>query len=373
MNKDKRNVILISLALFAVLLAAFIFGSGNSRIVTSIILVTFAMLTCLIIKKRTSLSVNKREVLLLMTVLAVIYVAAKELSGVYFEFYKNPYFVNPKRFLTVIIPSVIIVVASEVIRQVLLAQKIRLTGFFTYLSCVIADALVYSNMEGIISFNRFMDLVGLTLFPAISANIFYHFISKRYGMWPNIVFRLITTLYIYFVPATTGMSDALDSCIRIIIPIVLMAFVSSMYEKKKRVAAKKKSKFGWVGTVLIAVILISIAMLISCQFRFGALVIATESMTGEINKGDVIIYERYDGGTIRPGQVIVFSDNDSRVVHRVTRIENINGEVRYYTKGDANPTEDAGYRTVSDIVGLTDLKIVYIGYPSLWLRELIAK
>jgi len=112
-------------------------------------------------------------------------------------------------------------------------------------------------------------------------------------------------------------------------------------------------------------------MLISCQFRFGALVIATDSMTGEINKGDVIIYEQYDDQEIREGQIIVFSQQTNKIIHRVVRIEEIGGEVRYYTKGDANYAEDPGYRTEADIVGLTDLKVAYIGYPTLWLHELL--
>jgi signal peptidase I len=93
-------------------------------------------------------------------------------------------------------------------------------------------------------------------------------------------------------------------------------------------------------------------------------------MTGEINKGDMIIYERYDGQAIEEGQVIVFMQNSSRVVHRVVKIENIGGEVRYYTKGDANEDMDMGFRLKSDIVGLTDIKLAYVGYPTLWLREI---
>ena len=117
----------------------------------------------------------------------------------------------------------------------------------------------------------------------------------------------------------------------------------------------------------------SIAMLISCQFRFGALVIATESMTGEINKGDMIIYERYEGQTIEEGQVIVFLQEESKIVHRVVRIEHIDGETRYFTMGDANEVLDAGSRRASDIVGLTDVKVALIGYPTLWLRGLFSK
>ena len=123
--------------------------------------------------------------------------------------------------------------------------------------------------------------------------------------------------------------------------------------------------------VVAVAVVVSTAMLISCQFRFGAMVIATESMTGEINKGDMIIYERYDGQTIKEGQVIVFLQYENKIIHRVIKIEHIGNEVRYYTKGDANKEQDQGYITDADIVGLTDIKVAYVGFPTLWLRELL--
>jgi signal peptidase len=173
-------------------------------------------------------------------------------------------------------------------------------------------------------------------------------------------------------PNVSAISDALSSCIKIVFPIAMLAFVNALYAKKKKNAKEKKGGFiATVGTVLTVVLIVSVAMLISCQFRFGALVIATESMTGEINKGDMIIYEQYDDQKIEEGQVIVFSDGQSKIIHRVIKIENIEGERRYYTKGDANETPDFGYRTEADIVGLTDVKVPYVGFPTLWLREII--
>ena len=85
----------------------------------------------------------------------------------------------------------------------------------------------------------------------------------------------------------------------------------------------------------------------------------------------MVIYERYEDQSIREGQVVIFTDGPSKIVHRVVRIERYGSEVRYYTKGDANPTEDSGYRTDADIVGLSDFKVAYVGYPTLWLREII--
>ena len=96
-------------------------------------------------------------------------------------------------------------------------------------------------------------------------------------------------------------------------------------------------------------------------------------MTGTINMGDAIIFEQYKKQPIRNGQIIIFKSDGLQYVHRVIDIKDINGEIRYYTKGDANEKEDKGYITKKDIVGLTKLRIVGIGWPSLWFRDLFKK
>ena len=54
----------------------------------------------------------------------------------------------------------------------------------------------------------------------------------------------------------------------------------------------------------------------------------------------------------------------------IVEIENVNGQARYYTKGDANDSNDSGYITDSDIYGFVHFKISYVGYPTLLLREI---
>ena len=114
-------------------------------------------------------------------------------------------------------------------------------------------------------------------------------------------------------------------------------------------------------------------MLVSNQFYYGAYVVATDSMTGELNRGDVAIYESYEDQLITEGQVIVFEKNNSIVIHRVVDIEIINGGARYYTKGDVNDDNDDGFITGSDIVGLVNVKLPYFGYPTLWIRSLFMR
>lgn len=374
LNKDKRVLYAVSIATLAVLLGLLFAKMESSRISTAILLLPIAALTRLLIRKRTSASVHKREVLLIATMVGFLFVILLHMSGLYFGYYKNPYFVNTSILMKFILPLTVIIVATEVIRATILDQKNKFAGFVCFLSCVLIEVLAVSNIARIINFNRFMDVVGLALLPAISANIYYHYVSKRFGMFPNIVFRWITTMYAYLLPTLSSASDALLSCIKIILPIGMMALITSLYEEKKRFARHKKgTALGRVAVVLTTAVVIALTMLISCQFRFGAIVIATESMTGEINKGDMIIYERYDDQIIEEGQVIVFLDGKSKIVHRVVKIDQFGGENRYYTKGDANVTLDVGYRTEEDIFGLTDIKVAYVGYPTLWLREILRR
>lgn len=371
MNKDKKIICFISLLTFSALFLALFVKVQNSKLLLAAILVPLALLTQFAVKKRGAYSIKKREVLLLTAVIGVIYVVLLESTGIFFGAYKNPYFVTSKTLLTQVLPMIATIISIELIRAVMLAQKNTAAEILTYFSALTAEVLTYSTLSGVTSFNQFMDLVGMTLFPAITANIFYHYIAKRYGMLPNIAYRMITTLYIYFLPTKPNLTDALLAFAKLALPILALALLSALYEKKKKPAPPRSKLLSHLGTAIVVVIIAGVAMLISCQFRFGALVIASESMTGEINKGDIIVFEQYEKQSIKEGQVIVFQQDRSKVVHRVIAIENIDGEKRYYTKGDANPSPDAGYRTAADIVGLTDIKIAHLGYPTLWLRELI--
>ena len=205
----------------------------------------------------------------------------------------------------------------------------------------------------------------------------YNYLSKRYGFVPNLIYRILTVLVFYFIPYGSGISDSLVAFINVIIPIGIYYFIDSLYERKRRYALGETSvtikRLSKVFTAVCLVMMLSVIMLISNQFRYGAFVIATESMTGEINKGDIIIYEEYGDQVIFEGLVIVFEKDSSVIVHRVEKIEIINGIKRYYTKGDANEDPDAGFITEGNIIGVVNYKLPFLGYPSLWIRNLFKR
>ena len=367
MYTDKKKLYSITISVLALLLLAFFLpGEHSGRIAGAILLAPSAAVIWFFIKKRSILSINKKMVTVLLSVIGLLYAIIYLLVGLYFGFHRNLYFFD----LGYVIPTAVIILATEIIRSVVLAQENKAANVLCYVICVIAESLSYGNIYYIVSFNRFMDFVALTVFPAIVANLLYHYLSRRYGILPNVIYRLITTLIAYLIPSIPSIPASLHAFTKLFIPIIIYFFIDSLYERKKRYALAKKSKLAPIITALALIIVIGFVALISNQFQYGALVIATESMTGELNKGDVSIFESYDGQTIEKGQVIIFEKDGSMIVHRVVDIQRINGQNQYFTKGDANEYNDSGFVTKSQIVGLVNFKIPYLGYPTLWLRSL---
>lgn len=359
-----------AITLTVLLCAMFLPGELSGRFLSAYLLLPLAVVTRLFIKKRSILSINKRQVLFLFIGFGSVYVLLYYLFGIRLGFTRNIYFFNLSNLFNFIVPIALIIVTTELIRAVVLAQENKLCDILCWISCIIAEALICGNIYYITSFNRFMELFGTTLIPAVVSNLLYHYISKRYGAYPNIAYRLISTLYLYVLPYVPGMAQSLFALYNMAFPAAMYVFISALYDKKRRYAMKKSSKAGKILNAVTVILLVGVIMLISNQFRYGTLVVATPSMTGELNVGDAAIFEEYDDQLIVEGQVIVYEKEGSMIIHRVVEIENKNNTTRYYTKGDANADLDEGFVVPSDIVGLVHFKIPYVGYPTLWLRSM---
>lgn len=373
MNIDKRKLYTLSSIILVILLSMLFFPKIFTNIGVALVLIPLALLTYFLIKKRSVLSINKKQVTWLMGVIGLVYVALLYISGIFFGMTKNIYSMVSDGVFRYILPLTAIVVSIEIIRWVMLAQNNKIVTVLTYLACICVDVMIYSNLNAITSFNGFMDVVGIALLPAVTSNLLYTFTSKRYGCKPNILYRLIITLYIYIINIVPAIPDVIDAFIKLVIPLVVYKFIDVLYERQVKINSRKSKRLSYVSTGVAAAVLVSVVMLISCQFRFGLMVIGSESMTGEINKGDAIIYERYDNQIIEEGDVIVFEKDGLTIIHRVVDIERINNQNRYYTKGDANEFEDNGYITDVNIIGVTNIKIAYIGYPTIWIRDAFKK
>ncbi|MBO7196350.1 MAG: signal peptidase I [Clostridia bacterium] len=377
MDIDKRKVYIVSLSTMLALVVSLFTPLGSGRIFASVFLLPAAIIAFLIIKKRLAPSIHSKEVLIIMAAIGVLYFTFYYVSAAYFGLTNTGYGLKSSIIFRLTLPIAIIIAATELIRYVLCIQKMKYSALCAYFICLLADVIIYGNIAEMSSFGRFMDVVGLALFPGILNNLLFNYLTVRYGFVPNIVYRALTVWVFYLIPYGSAISKSMLGLFNVLLPIGIYLFIDSLYEKKRHYALQNTSAAARVAskilTVVVLLIMIFTVALVSNQFYYGSYVIATESMTGELNKGDIAIYERYKDQTIIEGQVIVFEQNGRAIVHRAVDIQVINGQTRYYTKGDANEDMDTGFIYDSSIIGIVNTKLPFLGYPTIWLRSLFAR
>lgn len=79
------------------------------------------------------------------------------------------------------------------------------------------------------------------------------------------------------------------------------------------------------------------------------------SMYPYMQEGDIAIIQdcNYPEFNVDIGDIVVYYSNTEGdyIAHRVVLITHIDGNTRYYTKGDNNPSIDIGYATTDNVLG----------------------
>ena len=370
MKKDKLRLYSIEIVLLIVLCLAFFVPNIFDKKILAVFLTLMAIITKLLIQKKKAISFNSKQVTWLMVGFAIIYLITFYLMGIYFGYYKSPTVFGFKTIYNFILPFTMIIIASEFIRKTLVIQKGKTSRVLLTISMILVDLVVYIGVYDVLKLNDMLTVVGFILFASIACNLLYNYVTYRYGSKGVIIYRLITVLYAYLLPYIPDIYIFFRSFLRMLYPYIIYLVLEYTYSKSNYAVAYKDKKKYIISTSILVVVMSLLIALISCKFTYGILVIGSGSMTGAIDKGDAVIFRAYHDQQLKKDEIIIFNRDNIKTVHRIVNIENINGEIRYYTKGDANNNIDSGYVVSKDIIGTTMFKIKYIGFPTLWLRDI---
>ena len=379
MKRNELKLYVVELLLIAMLFFALFASSIIGREILGLFLLLYAFVVRKLFKKKKVHSIYNRQVIILLIIFGVLYVTLFYLMGVFFGFLKSKYIFSLWTIFHMIIPTILMIVGSELIRNKLLEQdlkcdirgrKVNISMGLCYIAMVLVDMHIYTGVYDLTNLDDFLTAMGFVLFAAMSCNLLYNYITVRFGGIGIMAFRLITVLFAYIIPFVPDVYLFFRTFLRIIFPYFAYIIFEKTYAKRGFEIAYKDKKKSIIETTVVFAIVTIMVCLISCKFTYGILVIGSESMTGSINMGDAVVFKNTETDKINKGDIVVFQKDGIRTVHRISDIQNINGEVRYFTKGDSNKEVDKGYILRKDIVGKVKLKIKYLGYPTLFVRNL---
>ena len=275
---------------------------------------------------------------------------------------------------TFIIPYVLMIIAKEYLRYQMItkSQKSKYLLFITFVIFVLIDVTNNINSSDFGSYYGGFIFFAVNLLPAISNNIVANYIVKKVGYKNNILWLLIAGLYANLLPIVPNTGLYVGSMIKFLFPLIILYNIYLLWEKKSNNVPTRDSE--GKNYLVVSSLLVFIAVLVyftSGYFRFYIIAIATGSMTPNIYKGDIVVIDKkFDYSSLKVGQVIAYKYENKIIVHRLVNIVNTDDTYYFYTKGDANNADDNYVIYEDTVIGVVNVRIPYIGLPTVWLNEL---
>lgn len=370
MKRDIKTIYIVAAAYPLALVSAFFVPDKIAcNLMVAGITAVFAAVAFALVKKRLAPDIRKREAAIVCFAAALFGVLLLYLSGLIFGFVKIALNVNVVYIY--LLPAVVTIACGEVLRRILLSQEKKGVAAIVYIAFVLADTALFTDKSAFLNAPAFMRAFGLVVLPALTANLLYCKLSKTYGAEAVIPYRAVVALYPYAIPYRASVPNALLGFLKIIFPLLVLLFLRLLYQKRRaaKISRRNAAVQSVVTATCVAIMLVCVCF-VSGVFTRKMMVVGSESMSGALEKGDVIVYDSYRGENLENGQIILFDRDGATIIHRIIDVKKINGVCRYYTKGDANEGADSGYITSADLVGIVRMRVPFLGYPTVWLYEI---
>lgn len=381
--KKSYLVINVILSLLLIFFVANIFVLKKTSIVfltVSILIPTILLILIFGYEKKSRRF--KYETLFYVFAYCALFLLVTYFIGIFIGFSRNVYRLNISNLFNNIIPYFVLILVSEVLRYEISRKGDGSLLSYTLVTSVLicVDISLFLKTYDLSIGDEQIKFICAIAMPSFFKNICLLYFNKNGGIYPSLLYRLLLDFKLFVFPIFPNFGIYWDSVIYTILP-VLMAFIIRLhlkqykYEDDNSVILRRGVLYNYLFYFILLGFVLIINILVSCSFTYSMIAIGSGSMSPKINKGDAVIYEKFDGKNMpKKGQILVFHKNKKTIVHRIIEVVNIDEKEKiYYTKGDNNDSPDGYPIETKDIVGIVRTKIKYIGAPSVFISELIRK
>lgn len=376
MKISEKKILGIELVMiFLLILNIFWFKMSNSYVLALILFSIFGF-SVLLLGYEKDRHRFKKDGLLMILIYALAYQFIIYLSGLFLGFVNNGYSLSFINIIKNITPVLLMILATELLRYELVGKGEKKKGLIvlSVILFVLLDITIVLHLYNFHDYQDLIELIAVTIIPSIAKNILFTYWVLRFGYLANIIYRLIMELPIYLIPIIPNFNIYLEAVITFIYPIILFVITKKTLKEEEEEDKRKRHLGRKIISMIVILFLLVIVLLTSGVFKYYFLSIGSGSMSPNINKGDVVIVKKVNEEElkeIQTGDVLVFKQDDRVVVHRVYEVRSENNIYSFVTKGDNNDEVDHWVIGEDSVIGVATIRIPVVGYPTIWLNELI--
>lgn len=323
--------------------------------------------------KHTTVHHANDKAIIIASVLAIWFVVYFA-SGVFFTYIHNALFSTIQGLLFNLIGFGLSAAALEYTRlQTLVLAGRRNAAWFGVLVTIIF-AISQMNLIHLSTTHTAEDAVKLIISdftPALINSLLLTYLAFSTGLKGMLTYRLglvAMTILPPIIPKYDWYLIGVTSILlTIVVYLVVDRLVTTGREPRTRHHLNKALEASWICAI------IALILFMTGFFAYKPNAIMSNSMVPVFSRGSMVIVQKnINKMDIKVGDIIQYEAHGLIITHRVVQIDQAtdgSGERVFITKGDNNPSRDEPV-AISHVIGAVRAAIPYIGYPTVWLREL---
>ncbi len=323
---------------------------------------------------------NTNDVILYLIIYLLIVLIIYYAIGLFTGYVRIPNYYSLYGIFNIILPIVLTILLSEFFRYQLLRKsegnlKLIILTTILFILVDVTNSIYFADFTTGYSIIVF---IGLTLLPSICKNIFSTYTSSQTGYKPAIILSLCISLYKYLLPIIPDFNEYFLSMFLLfvltVITLIIVKVLRNNSDAEQVTDSKHTKRLFALAYVFEAIFAIILIYFVSGYFKYYAIAIASNSMYPTFERGSVAIIEKIEGNynDLEVGDIIAYHYENRIIAHRIAKITEIDEKKYFYTKGDSNKSIDNYVVRQEMIMGTIDVYIPFIGYPTVWINELLA-
>lgn len=321
---------------------------------------------------------NKYDITQSIVIIVIIYCMIYFSLGLVFGYERSPYSHEVTAILKNLWTFISVIVFQEFTRYQLVKLSPKKIGYYALITALFIIAEIdFWNFSGNFSNNvEFFKYMSQTIVPLIVTNCLFTYLSIMSANLPATIYRCLLMLMTILLPIFPALNWLIKAMMEIVLVIIASLYVNYVDIKSSRIMTrrqvKKESVVSYIPFVIVLVVLVCF---ISGTFKYQPIAVLSNSMLPTFARGDAVIMKKIDKKDLKKlkkGTILYYSKEGRLIVHRIVSVKHTDdGKVEATTKGDNNNANDPWVITEDDMIGTVSFMIPYIGYPSVWVNELL--
>lgn len=340
-----------------------------------------AILSYLLAKDEPNLKTrSKYDITQTIIIILIVYCMIYFSSGLIFGYERSPYSHKVLSIIKNIWTFMGAIAFQEFVRMQLVKLSPKKVGYYAIITLffIVADIDFWSFNNNLANNVDFFKYLSQTIIPLIVSNCLFTYLIIMAGNAPSTIYRFILNLLVILLPIFPSVNWLIKSMLEIILVIVAALYVNYVDLQSSRIMNRRQLKKEKVTSYLPFVfVLIFLVCFIGGIFKYQPIAVLSNSMYPTFARGDAVIIEKIEEKEfkkLKKDDILYYSKEGRLVIHRITSV-NIteDDKVEIKTKGDNNNAEDSWVVTNEEILGKVNFMIPYIGYPSVFVNDLLKK